>query len=249
MWLKILNNARFFRLSIGFFLLLVFIGLFVLSPLTAKADTTPQEDIRTRHLIQQHAYEIAMLEQDEELRDLHWKKESLIHNFLSICILSLALIVMFSIQRNREKTWLCGIIDDANQALAAQKYEMITTLHKLHKTQAELRKANTDLQVTSEKKSEFLANMSHEIRTPMNCIIGMTDILKDMVDSQEQKQYLDMISHSGGNLVCLINDILDLSKIEAGQVELDSIDFDLHETCEKVITMLDFQNDPRTVGR
>jgi PAS domain S-box-containing protein len=69
-------------------------------------------------------------------------------------------------------------------------------------------------------KSIFLANMSHEIRTPMNAILGFSELLEDMVEDEEQKEYLAAVSSSGKTLLRLINDILDLSKIEAGKLEL-----------------------------
>jgi len=67
-------------------------------------------------------------------------------------------------------------------------------------------------------KSQFLANMSHEIRTPMNGIIGMANILKDESLTNDQKEYVDIIRNSADSLLIIINDILDLSKIESGQL-------------------------------
>ena len=77
------------------------------------------------------------------------------------------------------------------------------------------------LEAASRAKSEFLANMSHEIRTPMNAILGYSELLSSLVTNKTQKDYLDSIKSSGKTLLTLINDILDLSKIEAGKLELE----------------------------
>ncbi|MBN1688025.1 MAG: response regulator [Candidatus Omnitrophica bacterium] len=90
----------------------------------------------------------------------------------------------------------------------------------------------------SKAKSDFLATMSHEIRTPMNAIIGMGDLLADTPLSDEQREFVNTLRRNGEGLLSLINDILDLSKVEAGRLELEAINFSVIELVESVTEMM-----------
>jgi len=110
----------------------------------------------------------------------------------------------------------------------------------------ELQKANIALEKANRLKSEFLATMSHELRTPLNAIIGFAEVLKDEVAgtlSAEQKEYLGDIHGSGQHLLNMINSILDLSKIEAGKLELHYEEFPVREAINEVLnTIIGFSN-------
>ena len=135
------------------------------------------------------------------------------------------------------------------QELQAQiQYRLTEELAARKRAEAALQKAkdaleakSRELEAASRHKSEFLANMSHELRTPLNAIIGFSEVLADGMFgeiNEKQAEYLRDILESGRHLLSLINDILDLSKIEAGRMELEPAAFDLPQAIENVLILV-----------
>jgi signal transduction histidine kinase len=124
---------------------------------------------------------------------------------------------------------------------ATNRDELGALAANVNRMSDELRRLYRELETASQHKSDFLANMSHELRTPLNAIIGFSQVLREeMVGDVNEKQleYLDDILSSGHHLLSLINDVLDLSKVEAGQVELELAPFSLQLALERGVAMV-----------
>jgi two-component system sensor histidine kinase/response regulator len=111
-------------------------------------------------------------------------------------------------------------------------------INELKATNEKIKEAQLKAEEASEAKSTFLANMSHEIRTPLNAILGFTDLLKGTDLDMLQREYIETVHGSGEALLALINDILDISKIEANSIVLESIVFDFYYLIESILKMV-----------
>jgi PAS domain S-box-containing protein len=132
-------------------------------------------------------------------------------------------------------------ITERRQAEEAQgKYRARLELEAVMRTETlkALEEAKNFAEAASKTKSKFLAHISHEIRTPMNGILGMTQLLRQTQLSTKQEHFVDTVYRSGASLLTLLNDVLDLSKVEAGKVELERIRFDLDKTVREVVDLL-----------
>ena len=112
---------------------------------------------------------------------------------------------------------------------------------KIMETQRELRNAKIKAEEASRSKSDFLANMSHEIRTPMNGVLGMARLLSDTSLTSEQKEYTHGIQTAGESLMNIINDIIDVSKIESGNLQLEKAQFNLQKMLQDIATLYEHQ--------
>jgi len=115
-------------------------------------------------------------------------------------------------------------------------------------TDIELKKAKEAAEESLKVKNEFLANMSHEIRTPLNAVIGFTDLLLETELTSEQKLHLETMRNSGEILLSLINDILDLSKLESGKLEIEEIPFNLYKKVDEVVKLMKIKADEKTIS-
>lgn len=149
---------------------------------------------------------------------------------LVIFVLSIGVISIIRMRINRIRAQNLLL----EEQVSLKTKEIVDSNLQLQKEVDERIKAEADAESASRSKSQFLANMSHEIRTPMNAIIGFTDLLSSLVKEEKQRYYLNSIRSSGKSLLVLINDILDLSKIEAGHFHIDYRPINLAHLFEEI---------------
>ena len=159
----------------------------------------------------------------------------------SVAALTVSVTVLFGVT-----LWvLAGTLSQNIEDSLRLRSVNLELIGQLHRSRSELATANDHLSEalrfatdSTQAKSRFLATMSHEIRTPLNGVIGMTNLLLETRLNREQREYADTVCRSGENLLSLINDILDYSKIEAGKVELEAVDFEVETAIEDVLEIL-----------
>jgi signal transduction histidine kinase len=131
--------------------------------------------------------------------------------------------------------------DFSRHVEVANRDELGDLCRRVNQMNDELQRVYGELETASRHKSEFLANMSHELRTPLNAILGFSQVLEKRLFGElnsKQEEYVEDIHSSGSHLLSLINDVLDLSKVEAGQIELEVAPFSLREAVERGVVMV-----------
>ncbi len=176
-----------------------------------------------------------------------WKRIDPSDTGLFVSLLVIAVLSFFSLgyiwfdhrKEKRENRALLSVLDsidhlaDIKIGIMTQQreevYKYITHLFSL------LEKKGKEIKEEAEAKSQFLSTMSHEIRTPLNGILGFTKLLKEMDTTEDQKEFISLIESSSNNLISIVNDVLDLSKMNAEKMEIESIPFHLFETIDLTV--------------
>jgi signal transduction histidine kinase len=201
---------------------------------TALNDSILNENIQRTIYQMQATYnrertenKIALLENEKQIANLQIKRQTIISWVITIGLLLFVVVFFVMIFILRFKA-------QANSLLKSKNIEIEDAKNKLSENADRLLIAMREAEQSNRLKSQFLANMSHEIRTPMNSVIGFSDILSDTITDPQQLSYIDSIRSSGRSLLVLINDILDLSKIESGKMHIVPHPMDLRAVIEEV---------------
>jgi two-component system sensor histidine kinase/response regulator len=187
--------------------------------------------------------DVAEREFQETIRQAIERSEGAQNSGAIIGTLMLLVIAVLTLLVNRGIVALEAKVENRNKMLVAVNNELVQDILKLK----EAEEARSHAEAVSQIKDAFLANMSHELRTPMNAVIGLSHLCMQTELSGKQQDYLHKIHSSAKSLLGILNDILDVSKIEAGKMEMDSIPFDLEEVMGNLATIVGVRSQEKNI--
>ena len=167
-----------------------------------------------------------------------FKQQDRVVNYSILSLFFLVLLIILLVifyHMTRDKKMLENTLKDIEFDLSKSRKKELKTIIKNRDTNAIYKFLADVIKESNQAKDLFLANMSHEIRTPLNGIVGFTQLLRDTTLTKEQEDFMIIIENSSEHLLTIVNDILDLSKINAGKVELETIPFNVLEKFESAI--------------
>ncbi len=146
--------------------------------------------------------------------------------------------IQYALERNQAKEKLEEKVRERTKDLILTLQSLKKEIQERKKTEQELQQAKEAAEKASSAKSQFMANMSHEMRTPMNGVIGMTNLLADTDLNMEQKEYLEFVQISAKHMMKIVDDILDIAKLESGRVALNIEPFNISRMLENILSIL-----------
>ncbi len=199
--------------------------------------------IRTRiqYDLESKETEIALLQQQQQINKLELKKQRAANLLMLVILIFIFFVTMLL-------AYLIHTRNQKNKLLQEKNKEIEKAQQELKTYSEDLLKAKKEADRSNQAKTEFLANMSHEFRTPLNSVIGFTDLMLSKETNSEKSERLSIIKSSSESLLVLLNDILDLSKIEAGKLEITYQPVDIIKTISEVYKLFKINTDKKGIS-
>ncbi|MDK2910456.1 MAG: two-component system, sensor histidine kinase and response regulator [Bacteroidales bacterium] len=197
-----------------------------------------KENERQLEIFEETSAKFASFLLNKYSKQSHEGLKPLSRNLLLLVISIQLLLIVFLLIQSWQKRRAMALIAQQNEDIRAQELEIRRQNQSLEKVNRELLDAKARAEEATQYKSLFLANMSHEIRTPMNGIVGMANLLKTTRLTKEQEDAVNIIVSSADSLLNIINEILDISRIESGKLQIEHVNFNLHEEVENVVKLM-----------